>query len=245
MKDRTLLFSALIALAIHGFLLFVNLGMTEPSLASVESTIEVTLVGPPETPSVEEPAAEPTPPPEPEKVEVVEPPPEPEPEPVIETPPEPEPAPELEPPEEIETPTKPPPAKLVEETQYIAHPVESTSTGKPSESPQPAKPEMSQPAGGAVAPIDVEPAYMYNPKPPYPRAARRLGQEGRIMLLVEVRASGRVGKVEIETSSGYDILDNAAVKAVRKWRFSPARLGRRPVSAWVKIPVEFDLRTAE
>jgi protein TonB len=65
------------------------------------------------------------------------------------------------------------------------------------------------------------------------------------MLLVEVLASGRVGKVEIETSSGYDILDEAAVKAVRRWRFTPAKKGRRPVSAWVRIPVEFDLRSDE
>jgi protein TonB len=82
---------------------------------------------------------------------------------------------------------------------------------------------------------------MSNPKPEYPREARRNGQEGMVMLLVEVLPNGDARKVSIEKSSGHELLDNAAVKAVRKWRFVPAKKGANPTPAWVKIPVEFSL----
>lgn len=90
--------------------------------------------------------------------------------------------------------------------------------------------------------VDREPAYSYNPKPAYPRSARRRGQEGTVLLRVEVLANGRVGEVVVDTSSGYESLDEAAVKAVRKWRFTPARRGSARVNCWVRVPVEFDLR---
>jgi protein TonB len=61
------------------------------------------------------------------------------------------------------------------------------------------------------------------------------------MLLVEVLANGRVGEVEVEDSSGYELLDDAAVRAVRRWRFVPAETAGIPVTAQVKIPVEFNL----
>ncbi len=93
--------------------------------------------------------------------------------------------------------------------------------------------------------VDREPAYSYNPKPAYPRSARRRGQEGTVLLRVEVLANGRVGEVVVDTSSGYESLDEAAVKAVRRWRFSPARRGSARVNCWVRVPVKFDLKDRE
>ena len=45
----------------------------------------------------------------------------------------------------------------------------------------------------------------------------------------------------INTSSGSDRLDRAALDAVRRWKFVPARLGDTPVDAWVLVPIAFSL----
>lgn len=157
---------------------------------------------------------------------------------------EPEPVPE--PIQEFEIMAEPEDSQVIVETQRITPPVEPAAPGEPTAharfETEPIMEKSSRHTGGAVAPVDLPPAYTHNPKPAYPRAARRLGQEGEVLLLVEILASGRVGKIDIEKSSGYDILDDAAVKAVRKWRFAPARKGKTTVNAWVRVPVEFSLK---
>jgi len=79
------------------------------------------------------------------------------------------------------------------------------------------------------------------PKPRYPESARRDGKEGRVLLRVLVNEEGRSASVEVNRSSGIEALDQAAVEAIKRWRFSPARLGDRPVESWVRIPIEFRL----
>jgi len=56
-----------------------------------------------------------------------------------------------------------------------------------------------------------------------------------------VGAAGRPERVEVFRSSGYEILDEAALKAVRAWQFLPARAGGIPFSSRIKIPVRFRL----
>ena len=80
-----------------------------------------------------------------------------------------------------------------------------------------------------------------NPKPPYPEFARRRGYEGTVRLKVEVLASGRVGRIWVKESSGYEILDRSALETIRDWRFIPARFGGIPVKSTVIIPVKFQL----
>ena len=89
------------------------------------------------------------------------------------------------------------------------------------------------------------PAYSYNPKPKYPRAARLMGQEGQAVLRVEVLSSGKAGKIMVEKSTGYELLDREAVEAVKRWRFQPAQRKNSPVNAWVRIPIEFNLRESK
>jgi periplasmic protein TonB len=81
----------------------------------------------------------------------------------------------------------------------------------------------------------------YQVKPRYPDSARRQGIEGTVSLKVRVTERGVVGEVQVEQSAGYPDLDRAAVEAVRRWRFSPARHGNQPVAIWVLIPVTFKL----
>jgi protein TonB len=79
------------------------------------------------------------------------------------------------------------------------------------------------------------------PLPAYPAAARERGLEGVVTLNVEVLASGGVGEVHVAVSSGVPVLDDAAVAAVRRWTFAPAREGARPVDSLVEVPVRFTL----
>jgi protein TonB len=81
-----------------------------------------------------------------------------------------------------------------------------------------------------------------NPAPEYPYVARLRGEYGRVVLRVEVSASGEAGQVLIERSSGYDILDRAAFETVKRWRFLPARRNGMPVTASVRVPIRFALR---
>lgn len=80
-----------------------------------------------------------------------------------------------------------------------------------------------------------------NAKPHYPALARRRGYEGRVLIRVVVPPDGRAARAEIKESSGYRVLDRAALEAVKNWRFVPARHRGRPVSSTVEVPVSFRL----
>ncbi len=86
------------------------------------------------------------------------------------------------------------------------------------------------------------PLYKVNPPPEYPRAARRRGFHGTVMLSVLVNEMGQVDNVWVFTSSGSRLLDNSALKAVRKWLFEPGKIGDRNTEMWVKVPVRFELK---
>jgi len=83
--------------------------------------------------------------------------------------------------------------------------------------------------------------YLRNPAPAYPALARRMGEQGRVLLRVRVRPDGTPDSVSLRQSSGSTRLDEAALDTVRKWRFVPARQGDTPVSAAVIVPIVFSL----
>lgn len=116
--------------------------------------------------------------------------------------------------------------------------------------PSPGTAQLAQgpdPAAGAAPPVtppSFDAAYLSNPAPPYPQAARRAGQQGTVTLRVLVLRTGLPSRVELEKSSGSRLLDVAAQDAVRGWRFVPARRGTDPVESWVLVPVVFRLEGA-
>ena len=79
-------------------------------------------------------------------------------------------------------------------------------------------------------------------QPNYPEAARKRGEEGRALLKVEVLVNGRAGQVKVEESSGFASLDEAALKTVKSWRFTPGLKGRENIACWINIPIGFKLR---
>lgn len=104
----------------------------------------------------------------------------------------------------------------------------------------------SLPAAPAAARAPIRPpsfsaAYLNNPPPAYPLSARRMGQEGVVVLKVRVDERGRPDEVQLSHSSGFSTLDDAALKAVKRWSFVPARQADTAVAAWVEVPVRFRL----
>lgn len=96
------------------------------------------------------------------------------------------------------------------------------------------------------APPVIEPpkfgaAYLHNPAPTYPPLSRRLGEEGRALLRVLVAENGTAQTVNLETSSGSSRLDQAAIAAVKRWEFVPAKRDRQNISAYVLVPIKFSL----
>ncbi len=94
-----------------------------------------------------------------------------------------------------------------------------------------------------VEPPKFGAAYLNNPAPEYPALARRKGEQGRVLLKVLVSETGMAEKVQVDTSSGFGKLDQAAVEAVKKWSFIPARRSNQPVSAYVLVPIKFSLNS--
>lgn len=86
------------------------------------------------------------------------------------------------------------------------------------------------------------PDYRLNPKPKYPRTARKRGYEGEVKLKVYVLENGRVGKIEIIRPSGYEILDDSAIEAVKNWTFVPGKENGKEISSWVTVPITFQLK---
>lgn len=83
--------------------------------------------------------------------------------------------------------------------------------------------------------------YGSNPKPKYPGIATRRGWEGTVHLLVKVSVEGDSEEVALQHSSGYDVLDEAAIEAVEKWKFIPAKRGDTAVASSVIVPINFVL----
>lgn len=84
--------------------------------------------------------------------------------------------------------------------------------------------------------------YLQNPAPRYPPLARRMGQQGKVVLRVLVNPGGGPAQIVVRTSSGSDVLDEAALDAVKRWRFVPAKRGDQPIAAWVLVPITFTLQ---
>ncbi|MEW6313987.1 MAG: TonB family protein [Pseudomonadota bacterium] len=114
-----------------------------------------------------------------------------------------------------------------------------TTVASAAETPPPA---MQVPVEQALEPPRFNAAYLDNPVPAYPLAARRRGIEGKVLVRAEVQDNGHCSQVTLKQSSGYDMLDQAALAAVRNWHFVPARRGETAVVAWVDVPIVFKLQ---
>ena len=107
---------------------------------------------------------------------------------------------------------------------------------------QPEQSNNSPAAAPRQARLDAPPKPKRNIKPDYPKGARQRGEQGDVVLEIRVNAEGTVDDVKVATSSGFAELDEAAVKAAKAARFSPARSGRDPVSSTARLKLQFKLK---
>lgn len=80
------------------------------------------------------------------------------------------------------------------------------------------------------------------PRPAYPELARKRGQEGTVNVRCQVDANGNVVGVALAKSSGFKLLDEAALKTVGKWKFKPGKKDGSNVAGTVVVPVQFRLQ---
>ena len=145
---------------------------------------------------------------------------------------------------------KPPPPKPIPKPKPGVKPVQkpvAKSVEQPPAPPTPAPPVAAPappapPAPNPVTPASANAAYLKNPVPEYPSLAMRRGWEGTVLLRVHVLASGKPGEVQIQKSSGRDALDDAALAAVKRWSFVPAKQGDVAQDGWVSVPIDFNIK---
>ncbi|HSI56183.1 MAG TPA: energy transducer TonB [Ideonella sp.] len=105
----------------------------------------------------------------------------------------------------------------------------------------PAPPREQQAENKPVTPPRSDAAFLNNPAPVYPSVSRRLKEEGRVLFDVYILPDGSVGEIRLKRSSGHPRLDDAALAAVRQWRYVPAKRGDEPIPYWYVQPIDFAL----
>jgi len=149
-----------------------------------------------------------------------------------------------------EEPVSKPPPQPVKPTPVKKHPVkrnaDTVQKCAPGEAKQP-ETENAPAASGPAAEMNASQGHKRGPstarpedvikrvKPVYPLISRRKGEEGETVLRVKVDGAGNVESLSVECSSGYEMLDRSAMKAVKAWVFVPASPGE------LLVPVRFTL----
>jgi protein TonB len=140
----------------------------------------------------------------------------------------------------VPKPIPKPVAKPVAEP--VERPLPKAAERVPAPAPVAAPAPPAPPAPAPVTPASATAGYLKNPAPQYPDLAMRRGWEGTVLLRVQVLASGQPGEIQIQQSSGRTQLDEAALAAVKRWSFVPAKQGNVPQAGWVSVPIDFKLR---
>ncbi|WP_333912227.1 energy transducer TonB [Vibrio coralliirubri] len=102
--------------------------------------------------------------------------------------------------------------------------------------------EVNQGVSNQEPVLVTKPSLSARPTPPnYPRQARRRGVEGVATYEIWLDAEGKQIKQALVNSSGALMLDNAALDAIKQWKFSPHTVNGRAIAHRVQIPVRFRL----
>lgn len=160
-----------------------------------------------------------------------------------------EPKPEVTPPPKppalpkVRTQQLPPPVQKVVEPPPILStaPTESPITIAPAPTVVPTPSAIFVPEPPPIIPPRFNADYLQNPAPPYPALARRMREQGRVLVRVLVSVDGLADRIELKTSSGSTRLDQSALDTIKGWKFVPARQGDQKVAAWVIVPINFTL----
>jgi protein TonB len=139
--------------------------------------------------------------------------------------------------------TQEPLSPLVARTESVDAPATTGSALTSPSSPVSSKPVAQEPETPASV-VRVEPSLIASSQQPpiYPRASRRAGEAGTVVLGINIAASGAVTAAAVVVSSGFERLDAAAQKAVQQWRFTPGTVDGVPTAMPLQVPIRFELQ---
>ena len=142
-------------------------------------------------------------------------------------------------PQPVSIPKPKPVVTKADEQEAISKPLDEAAVENETQAAEQKKVKPS--SANTFVQADSRPFALDNPKPVYPSAARRRGMQGVVMLQVNVSNEGNVRGIHIMRSSGFRVLDVAAINSVKQWRFMPAQQGDINVASTVKVPIRFTL----
>ncbi len=151
---------------------------------------------------------------------------------------------DIPPPPDLPPPVLPKPEKKIEPKPEVK-PVQ-----KRPPAPQPSAPPADQTQQAARAPVatgprtisDSQVGYLVQPQPVYPARSRKANEQGTVIAKVLIDPAGRPAQVQLQKSSGYPALDDAAMSAVRAAHFRPYVENGVPQPVWVLAPIRFALQ---
>jgi periplasmic protein TonB len=114
--------------------------------------------------------------------------------------------------------------------------ISGTSSSAAPPPPPPPKRREAIKVGGNV----MESRLIRKIEPAYPELAKRARVQGRVVLIVNVDEEGSVS--DIKVSSGHPLLNDAAINAVKQWKYSPTLLNGEPVPVIATVTVIFNLK---
>lgn len=151
------------------------------------------------------------------------------------TPPPPKAEPEPQKPQRKPTQKTPPPVAKASAAAPVVAPSKAVSQKAASSSQtKTAEPTTQLPSADAAG--------LNNKAPVYPMLSRKRKEQGTVWLLLLVSKEGVVTELKLKKTSGFDRLDQAALQAVKKWKFQPARKQGQPIDYWYELPLKFSLQ---
>ena len=143
-------------------------------------------------------------------------------------------------------PERPPEPKIVEKPEPLPSIPDAVDIPKPVEKPSLPAPSTPHPAPSTPQPrqarVDAPPRPKRAIRPDYPKGSRQRGEQGDVVVEMRVNAEGIVDKATVITSSGFAELDEAALRAVRSAKFTPAKSGRESVASTARLTLTFKLK---
>lgn len=145
-------------------------------------------------------------------------------------------------------PKKPPLKPQPKPTEKTPPPVAKAAAAAPT--PAPSK-TVNQTTAASSPAKTAEPATqlpsadaagLNNKAPVYPMLSRKRKEQGTVWLLLLVSKEGLVTQLKLKKTSGFDRLDQAALQAVKKWKFQPARKQGQAIDYWYELPLKFSLQ---
>ncbi len=113
-----------------------------------------------------------------------------------------------------------------------------TPAAAPLPEPQPVAPKQAR------ITVDKPPSPKKTIRPDYPKESRQKGEEGNVVVEIRVNTKGVVESARVVTSSGFSRLDDAALRAARAARFTPAQCDGNPVSSTARLTLTFKLTSS-